>query len=385
MTISDVITTLQNPLMLGKGPVADRVMDDAKDVMLPGDIEVISADNHWEITEDIFYENFPAHLKEKAPRVWLDGYWRIGRPGVKEAFGLGDKIEETLRRGFTPTAWSHDVRRKDLAADGMTKEIVFPQSLLGYVDPDLEIRHSIYRVYNDYLVEQQRINPDFIGVGLCENWWEDDKIEGALDRLIQLGIKTFMMPIKLRGTDGKEMSYADPAMERFWEVANAAGLPICFHVGEALNYEGRGALAAGALLTFAPFRQPIGQLVFGGVFDRNPNLQIVFAEGGIGWALPWLQDAEALFDLYDDLLDPIEQRPTDYWRQNCSATFQADALGLAHLEILGADRVMWAADYPHSEGTFGFSRRAQKAVLDQVGHENAKLVLGDNAKRIFRI
>src|SRR5690606_10602934 len=118
------------------------------------------------------------------------------------------------------------------------------------------------------------------------------------------------------------------------------------------------------------------------VFDRNPNLQIVFAEGGIGWALPWLQDAEALFDLYGDLLDPIKQRPSDYWRQNCSATFQADALGLAHLDILGADRVMWAADYPHSEGTFGFSRQAQRSVLDQVGHENAKLVLGGNAKRI---
>lgn len=383
--MAEAITTLQNPLMRGKGPVAGRVMDDATGIELPEDIEVISADNHWEITEDIFFENFPSHLKEKAPRVWLDGYWRIGRPGVKEAFGLGPKIEETLRRGFTPTAWSHEVRRKDLAADGMTKEIVFPQSLLGYVDPDLEIRYWIYRTYNEYLVEQQRQNPDFFGVGLCHNWWEEDKIEGAIDSLIQTGIKTFMMPIKLRGQDGKEMSYADPAMERFWEVANDAGLPICFHVGEALNYEGRGALATGALLTFAPFRQPIGQLIFGGVFDRNPNLQIVFAEGGIGWALPWLQDAEALFDLYGDLLDPIRQRPSDYWRQHCSATFQADALGLAHLDILGADRVMWAADYPHSEGTFGFSRKAQKAVLDQIGPEQAKLVLGGNAKRIFRI
>lgn len=383
--MTETMTTLQNPLMLNKGPVADRIREESRHITMPDDIEVISADNHWEITEDIFFENFPSHLKEKAPRVWFDGYWRIGRPGVKEAFGLGPKIEETLRRGFTPTAWSHDVRRQDLAIDGMTKEIVFPQSLLGYVDPDLEIRGWIYRVYNEYLAEQQRKNPDFIGVGLCQNWWEEDKIEAALDSLIQMGIKTFMMPIKLRDSDGKEMSYADSRMERFWEVANEAGLPICFHVGEALNYEGRGALATGSLLTFAPFRQPVSQLVFGGVFDRNPNLQIVFAEGGIGWALPWLQDAEALFDLYGDLLDPIKQRPSDYWRQNCSATFQADALGLAHLDILGADRVMWAADYPHSEGTFGFSRQAQRSVLDQVGHENAKLVLGGNAKRIFRI
>ncbi|GAB4142524.1 MAG: amidohydrolase family protein [Sphingomonadales bacterium] len=379
--------SFQSPMMEGMGPVADRELQDTSDIHLPEDIEVISADNHWEITEDIFYENFPAHLKERAPRVWFDGYWRIGRPDVKEAFGLGENIERTLTRGFTPTAWSHDVRIKDLERDGMTKEIVFPQSLLGYVDPDPEIREWIYKVYNDYLADQQRQNPNFIGVGLCQNWWDKDKIEGAFDRLTELGIKVFMMPTKLKNFQGKEMSYADPEMEPFWEVANAAGLPLCFHVGEALNFEGRGALAAGALQVFAPFRGTISQLVFGGVFDRSPNMQVVFAEGGIGWALPWLQDAEAMFDLYGngDLLDRIENRPSYYWHQNCSATFQVDELGLSHLDILGVDRVMWAADYPHSEGTFGFSRKAMKAVVDQIGAENGRKVLGGNAKRIFNI
>ena len=377
--------TFQNPIMEGMGPVADRVIDPHQDVTLPADIEVISADNHWEMTEDVFYENFPEHLKERAPRVWFDGYWRIGRPGVKEAFGLGSNIEETLKKGFTPTAWSHEVRRNDLAIDGMSKEIVFPQSLLGYVDPDPEIRETIARVYNEYIAEQQHINPDFVGVGLCTNWWEPDRIEPALERLKELGIKTFMMPTKLKGADGKEISYADPVMDRFWAAANKAGLPVCFHVGEALNFEGRGALAAGALQVFAPFRGPISQLVFGGVFDRHPDLQVVYAEAGIGWVLPWLQDAEALYDLYGSLLDPIEHRPSYYWRKNCYATFQADELGLAHVDVLGADRIMWAADYPHSEGTFGFSRQAMKVVFDTLGKDDAKLVLGENAKRVFRL
>ena len=377
--------TFQNPIMEGVGPVADRIIERDQDVELPAHIEVVSSDNHWEITEDIFYENFPDHLKERAPRVWFDGYWRIGRPGVKEAFGLGSKIEETLTKGFTPTAWSHDVRRRDLATDGMTKEIVFPQSLLGYVDPDPEIRTNIARVYNNYLAEQQRINPDFVGVGLCTNWWEPDRIQPALEELIDLGIKTFMMPTKLKDADGKPINYAEEIMYPFWDAAAKVGLPVCFHVGEALNFEGPGALAAGALQVFAPFRGPISELVFGGVFDRNPDLQVVYAEAGIGWVLPWLQDAEALYDLYGSLLDKIEHRPSYYWRNNCYATFQADELGLAHIDVLGADRIMWAADYPHSEGTFGFSRKAQKVVYDTLGEEDARLVLGENAKRVFRL
>ena len=383
--VYETYDTFQNPIMEGMGPVADRVIDTKQAVTLPADIEVVSADNHWEITEDIFYENFPEHLKERAPRVWFDGYWRIGRPGVKEAFGLGDRIEETLKKGFTPTAWSHDVRRRDLEIDGMSKEIVFPQSLLGYVDPDPEIRTAIALVYNDYVAEQQRINPDFVGVGLCSNWWEPDLILPALERLKELGIKTFMMPTKLKGQDGKELSYADPIMEPFWDATSKVGLPLCFHVGEALNFEGRGALAAGALQVFAPFRGPISQLVFGGVFDRHPEVKVVFAEAGIGWVLPWLQDAEALYDLYGTLLDPIEHRPSYYWRKNCYATFQADELGLAHVDVLGADRIMWAADYPHSEGTFGFSRKAMQVVYDTLGDADAKLVLGENARTVFRL
>jgi predicted TIM-barrel fold metal-dependent hydrolase len=46
---------------------------------------------------------------------------------------------------------------------------------------------------------------------------------------------------------------------------------------------------------------------------------------------------------------------------------------------------MWASDYPHTEGTFGFSTQAMRAVVDQIGEADARLVLGDNAIRIFSL
>jgi predicted TIM-barrel fold metal-dependent hydrolase len=174
-------------------------------------------------------------------------------------------------------------------------------------------------------------------------------------------------------------------MDRFWDVVSASGLPISFHVGEPINVEGRGALACTMMLGFAPFRKPLTQIVFGGVLDRHPNLQIIFAEGGISWVLPWLQDAEAIYDSYLGVVDHTDHRPSHYWRNNCSATFQADTLGLSHLDILGTDRVMWASDYPHTEGTFGYSAAMMKSIVDQVGEDNAKLILGGNAKRLYGI
>lgn len=377
--------TFENPLMTRIGPVAERELPKDNTIEVPVGIEVISADNHWEITEDIFYERFPANLKDRAPRVWFDGYWRIGNPGIKEALGLGPNIENTLRRGLIQTAWSHDVRVPHIRAEGVQKEIVFPQSLLGYVDPDPDVREAMFWTYNNYIAGQTKENPNFFGVGLFSNWWDPAKVQRAMDQIVDLGLKGAMVPITMRDADNKVLSFAHPQLDTFWKVVEKAGIPVCLHVGEPADFEGRGEMAAGALHAFGPYRKPISQMIFGGVFDRHPEAQVVFAEGGIGWVLPWLQDAEALYDTYGTLLDAIEHRPGYYWRKNCYATFQADDLGLSHLDVLGADRVMWGQDYPHSEGTFGFTRGAMKSIVDKVGEEKAKLILGGNAKRVFKL
>jgi predicted TIM-barrel fold metal-dependent hydrolase len=381
----DDYPTLRNPLMHGVKSINDRPMPSLAHLKLPAGTEVISADDHWAITEDIFYENFPANLKDQAPRIWHDGYWRIGKRDGKQVFPTNPNVQNAVLKANLHTAWSHDTRRQHLAAEGITKEIVFPQSLLGYFHPDPHVRAWVYWIYNEYLAEQGRKNPAFFGLGLFSNWWSSPQIEQSMEQIVNLGLKGVLVPVSPKGPDNTEMSYADPAMDRFWDVIGESGLPVCYHIGEPFNPQGRGSMATTTLIALAPFRKPLSQIVFGGVLDRHLNQQIVFAEGGIGWVLPWLQDAEALCDTYSEIIERVDQRPSHYWRYNCSSTFQADALGLAHLDILGADRVMWAADYPHTEGTFGFSAGIMKDIVEKAGETDAKLILGGNAKRIFRL
>jgi hypothetical protein len=61
---------LENPLMAGIGPSAFRQLDTSRVDDALRDLVVISADSHFELSDDIFYKNFPSHLKAKAPRVW---------------------------------------------------------------------------------------------------------------------------------------------------------------------------------------------------------------------------------------------------------------------------------------------------------------------------
>lgn len=368
--------------------ITQRDISKARRVELPAGIRVVSADSHLEIGDDVFAERFPDHLKSKAPRVWFDRYWHIGFKGETEALKLGERGTDTLTRSNLASVADVAAHRAAMDAEGIEFEILFPQTLIGFIRyPDLEVQENMYRIYNEYTMERLKENGGrSVPVGIFSNWWDADAAEKAMQQIVDLGYKTFMVP-SAPGKDrsGRELSYADEHFDRFWSVVEEAGLPVCFHIGEGIDIDRRGGVGAANMVLFAPFRRPFGQLVFGGVFDRHPGLQVVFAEGGIAWVPPALQDAEAQVDIHGETLDPIKRRPLEYWNEHCYATFQNDRLGLSQIDLIGADRVMWASDYPHSEGSYGYGRESMNSVVEQVGEDAARLILGETAIRVFKL
>jgi predicted TIM-barrel fold metal-dependent hydrolase len=379
--------TLLDPL-LRRPLITERDVNIGPEVQLPAGLRVVSADSHLEIGDDVFVEKFPEHLKAKAPRVWFDKYWHIGFKGETEALKLGERGTNALTRSNLANV--HDVAAHKAAMDveGIEFEILFPQTLIGFIRyPDLEVQENMYRIYNEYTLDRLQANGGrSVPVGIFGNWWDPEAAEWSMRQIVDIGYKTFMIPCNPgKDKNGRELSYADEHFDRFWSLVNEAELPVCFHIGEAIDIDRRGGVGAANMVLFAPFRRPFGQMVFGGVFDRNPNLQVVFAEGGIAWVPPALQDAEAQFDIHHDILDPIKHRPSHYWHTHCHATFQNDRLGLSQIDLIGADRAMWASDYPHSEGSYGYGRESMKAVVDMVGEDKARLILGENAIRVFKL
>src|SRR4051794_12362778 len=78
--------TFENPLTAEAGMIVDRTSQPREVAKLPQDLVLVSADNHIELTEDIFYERFPADRRQAAPRVWFDRYWRVGFPDSMQAY-----------------------------------------------------------------------------------------------------------------------------------------------------------------------------------------------------------------------------------------------------------------------------------------------------------
>lgn len=356
---------------------------------LPG-LRVVSADNHLCLGgEDVWYNRVPAELRTRVPRVWYDAtqnLWVTGFDGKSlYPFGTAEFVGSMEGR---EGSWNVDARTADLAAEGVEKEIAFPQVLPWFFHyKDLAAREWIFRGYNDYLAALQRRQPGrFYGVAI-PNYWDIPAMAHSVETIASLGLKTLMLPgLPGKFPDGREIRYADAEMEPLWAAIEETGLPVCFHIGEQITVEGRGGLATTALygLGGSYFRRNFGDLVFGGVLDRHPKLRVVFAEAGIHWVPGMLQDAEMILDSFRSFLDYVpRKRPSEYWSTQCYATFMHDPAGMSMLDRIGARNIMWSVDYMHSESTFGYSADVVDEIVASVAEDDARRILGDTAIEVF--
>jgi len=152
--------TFESRTAADAGMIVDREPQNLRDAKLPKGLTLVSADNHIELTEDVFYQKFPARLRDAAPRVWFDKYWRVGFKETMEAYPTGTNIDTALTRSVLNDGFDFDIRNRHLDAEGIAKEIVYPQSLLAFIrHPDQELQELMYGTYNEYVADLGTENP----------------------------------------------------------------------------------------------------------------------------------------------------------------------------------------------------------------------------------
>jgi len=367
------------------GPPKDRHGHaDAAVSGLPTGTEVFSADDHISLAEDIFYERCPEALKERVPRVWYeDDAWTVG--SGNKAFLPREFTGVLMQYDPLPGSSTKDLeaRMAQLAADGVTRELAFPNALLvlmGY--PDTEVRETCFRIYNEYLAElQERSSGRFYGVGLI-NWWDAAGTRRTLEEMKSLGIRTFWLPLKPgKGADGEPIDFNSTSMSPVWEAIEDSGLPVSHHIGEApLSAPcAENTYAVSMVHNAAPFREMFARYVCGALLDRHQGLRIGWFEGGINWVVSAIQDAEHMSRSFRHMMDTeMEHDAQYYWDNHMYSAFMVDPLGLDLIDRIGVDRVMWSSDFPHNESTFGYSEKSLAAVVDAVGPESAAQIVSRN-------
>jgi len=128
------------------------------------------------------------------------------------------------------------------------------------------------------------------------------------------------------------------------------------------------------------------RLIAGGLFDRFPGLTVVLGHGGEGlhYWLPRLDGMWANFHAPEGSRPKLQLTPGEYIRRNFAITTSgmnwAPAVRFA-LETLGAEKVMFAIDYPFVDS--GKSVAEMEAI--DLAEDVKAAIYHRNAERIFRI
>ena len=373
--------------------------------------KIISSDNHIYEPPDVWTSRVEARFRDRAPRVvrredegdgWFcDGHKIRGafagaqagrRFEAPEQLSRKDRFENVRPGGYLPEA-----HVKDMQADGVDAAVIYPTAgLLMFGVPDSELLSAIFHGYNDWLAEFCKPFPRQLkGIAMLNI---DDVQAGVneLERCSKLGLAGAM--ITCYPPEGRP--YESPEYEPLWAAAQDLGMPLGLHIGT--NRPGPGQeFAAGIGELTAAFvcnadhwvRMSLAQIIYSGVFERYPKLQVGSVEMELSWAPHFLdrldynfkQRARDLFkkgywDRYTgDML------PSDYFHRNVFLGFQEDALGIKERQIIGVDNLQWGSDYPHPESTFPRTRQILDEILADCSETEKAKIAGGNAARIYHL
>lgn len=377
---------LEIPEQIGIAVARQRRPQAAKGDWPEGTV-IVSADSHM-LEADCWIDRFPDALKDQAPRmVFKDGGWDLSIGGQSMTPpAIAAQLCEQME--CYPGLTELETRLRDLDIEGVEKELIFPQRLFGLLMfGELTNRPHVFGAYNEHIGEVCRQSGGRLFPVMIPSYWDPEGAAASVARCVELGAACLMIPIKPgKFENGKTIHYNHPVMDPLWATIEASGLPVAFHIGEAIPTAEPGAVGVSVLTQMQGFRHNWGQLVFGGVFDRFPGLKAVFVEGGLSWIPGMLHDADMIYNSFPASISPkLKHAPSWYWRNHCYATFMTDPVGLEMLHRIGPETVMWSSDYPHQESTFGYSRGAIEAVFRACSVEDAQMILGKTALKLFRM
>jgi predicted TIM-barrel fold metal-dependent hydrolase len=352
---------------------------------------IISADCHGGGSHEMYRSHLQPDMIEQFD-AWREKY--------KNPF-------RDLQDGGRIRNWDDYQRNADLEADGQVAEIIFPNtvppffpSFVLFARPPKEHefpqRLAGIRAHNRWMAEFCARFPDR-RAGIGQIFLND--IDEAIRDVEWIAANDLRGGVLISAiapdVDWVRPLY-DPAYDPIWAACSDLGVPVNCHGGSGVPDYGRFSAAPLLFINEVQFygQRPFSQLLFGGVFERFPDLKFVMTETGCSWMVSTL-------DRYDRVLaqiretgrigelayrkeDALPLSATEYFRRNCyigvSFPSQEDA---DSIKTLGLDRIMWGSDYPHSEGTTPFTREHLRQRFWDWDPADLRRILSENAAAVY--
>jgi len=401
-----------------------------------GDLRFVDSDGH--VLEH------PTGMVAYAPKEYRDRIWHIeteadgsewlvwdgsrSPANLASVSGTAGMSEEDCGRAMRgelrytevrPAAYNAKARLEDMAADDIDMSVVYPTQLLGiqcYQDVDYAIAQC--RAYNDWLSDHVSEGAGrLFGAALLPQ----QDIEAAATELRRAAKLPGIVAAFIRPNPTADWRpFSNPVYDPIWRAASDTGMPLGLHpfldsrlpgacIGMHLNHvhatapsfmQQTDTAGTGIGIDNIYFSQALSNpfdmmssmafLLAGGVCERFPELRLIFLEANGGWLVSWLErlDHHAHVPLFRPDVPDLKMDPSEYFRRQCWISFDADESTLAftaNSPLVGADRIIWASDYPHPDAKFPGTTDELYESIEGLSEQQQRQIAGDNAVALYNL
>jgi predicted TIM-barrel fold metal-dependent hydrolase len=410
-------------------------------VSITTDLRFIDSDGH--ILEH------PSAMPAYAPAEYRDRIWHIETDETGQEWQVYDRVRMPANRsalagtaGFTddqvaavlrgdvkysecrPAAWDAKARLSDMDMDSIDLSVLYPTMLLGLQSSDdLGFGIAQARAYNDWCSDHVREGGGrLFGAGAVPPMHDEAGVEAVAAEIRRVAtlpgmVSVFMRPNPSVRWQPFHMKVYDP----IWQAADDTGIPIAFHPflapdlpgackgmrlaefgvvdGEPRMADDAGTdtspITGGTNIYFsqgianpADVMSSIAYIAAGGVCERFPDAKFIFLEANGGWLVPWLERLDHHAKKFSWDVPWLKMLPSEYFRRQCWISFDADEsmLGFtAESPLVGADRIIWASDYPHPDAKFPGVTEELAETIAALGPDAQREITSESARALYGI
>jgi len=313
----------------------------------------------------------------------------------------GNSLHEIGLRG----GWDAATRDKELDADGVSGEVVFPgpDAVTGTMGAPFGAgfnpvatrspEHLLAgaRAFNRWAAEMCRESPERRrGLIVAPLLGDPDGAIAEIRRAHAEGLTGgIIIPPRW---DGHE-SYTSHRYDAVWAVCQELDLPVHCHSGPAPHEdygEVPGWMVVYGYETIFFTGRPLWFMLLTGVFERFPRLRMAVTEAGSFWVPDMLWRMDMMVSREHGMRKLVGTRdvltllPSEYFDRNCavgSSNTRRREIGRRY--EIGVENLMWGNDFPHPEGTWPYTRDFLKDRFWDVPPDETAKMLGENQAEFY--
>jgi aminocarboxymuconate-semialdehyde decarboxylase len=318
-------------------------------------------------------------MPEKVPN-WVQkfGYGEfihLEHRNCKACMMKGDK----LFREIEDNCFNEEVRIKEMKETGVDRQVLSTIPVLFNYWARAADGLDTSRFFNDHIAETVLRKPEqFIGIGTVPLQDVDLSIK-EMERCV----RDLKMPGLEIGTNVNGKNLNEPEFFPFYEAAEKMNCSLFIHSWEVMGAKEIEKYWLPWLVGMpAETTRAICSLIFGGVFEKFPNLRIAFAHGGGSFAYTLGRIGHG-FEVRPDLVQVDNVvHPREYlgkfWVD--SLVHDKQAFGLL-MDMVSDDKICMGSDYPfplgeHRPGALIESLEFNEEVREKLLSKNALRWLG---------